>query len=110
MSRLLSNLLEYINVITAILAIMGMAALVTLLVVDPTSADGLFFDVLVLLVIIVVVNSFIAAFMSARRSLAALRDNEKRQMELLRTIEAFNAPPNSEAQKKLDLKYPTTDL
>ena len=98
MSRLLSNLLEYINVITAILAIMGIAALVTLLVVEPTRANGLFFDALVVLIIIAVVNSIVAALTRARRSLAALRQNKIRQLELLRTIEAMNVSDDGTQQ------------
>ena len=99
MSRPLATLLETINTITAILAIMGIAALVALVVAEPSRADGLFFDALVVLVIIAFVNGIIAALTLVRRHIADIRAYEIRKVELLRTIEASNAPPDIAAKK-----------
>ena len=110
MSRLLSMFLEYANIIIAILVIMGIAASFALVIGEPNRSDGVLFGALVVLIVIAVVNGFIATLMSARRHLADIRANEIRQIELLRTIAAMNVSIDVEAQKALDLKYPTTNI
>lgn len=110
MSRLLSMIFEYANIIIATLVIMGIAALLALVIAEPNRSDGVLFGALAVLIVIAVVNGFIATLMSARRHLADIRANEIRQTELLRTIAALNVSIDAEAQNALDPKYPTTNM
>ena len=101
---------EYANIIIATLVIMGIAALLALVIAEPNRSDGVLFGALAVLIVIAVVNGFIATLMSARRHLADIRANEIRQTELLRTIAALNVSIDAEAQNALDPKYPTTNM
>ena len=110
LSRLLSLFLEYINIITAILVIMSIAVLVALIAAEPSRSDGLFLVVLIVLLVITVVNATIATLMTARRHLADIRAHKIRHVELLHTIAALSGAAELEAQKRRDMKYPTTNL
>ncbi len=109
MSRLLSLFLEYINIITAILVVMSIAGLVTLIVSEPAPSDSIIFAVLIVLIVLTVINGFIAVLVSSRRHLADIRAHKARQMELIRAIRTLNSAGELEAQKREDMKYPPTN-
>jgi uncharacterized membrane protein len=110
LSRLLSLFLEYINIVTGVLVIMSIAGLLTLVMSEPSQSHDLFFAVFIVLIIITVINGFIAALVSIRRYLLDIHTSKIRQVELLHMIAALNASREIEAQKLLDMKYPTTNL
>jgi hypothetical protein len=89
---------------------MSFAGLVTLVMSEPSRSNDLFFAVFIVLIIITVINGFIATLVSIRRYLLDIRASKIRQVELLHMIAALNASREIEAQKLLDMKYPTTNL
>ena len=109
MSRLISLFLEYMNIVTAVLVIMSIAGLVTLVVSEPAQTNDLFFAAFIILIVITVINGFIATLVSARRHLLDIRANKIRQAGLLRIIASLNASTEIEAEKLQDMKYPRTN-
>ena len=110
MSRLLSYFLEYLNIIAAILIIMSIAAMVALVVSEPSGRDGLLLIALVGLIILMVANGLVAVLMTTRRHLTEIQADKLQQLEHLSTIFRMSGAAEIEAAKRQDMKYPPTNL
>ena len=110
MSRLLSLFLEYINIISAVLIVMSVAALVVLVASEPNRGDGLFLAALIVLILITFINGLIALLMTTRQHMASIQSEKKQQLEHLNTIFIMSGAAEVEAEKRQDLKYPPTNL
>ena len=73
MSRLLSLFLEYINIISAVLIVMSVAALVVLVASEPNRGDGLFLAALIVLILITFINGLIALLMTTKQHMARIQ-------------------------------------
>ena len=110
MSRLLSIFLEYINIVSAIFIIMGVAALVALVAIEPNRGDGIFLAALIVLILIIVVNGLIALLITTRQHMTDIQSEKVQQLEHLSTIFIMSGAAEAEAEKRQDMKYPPTNI